>query len=98
MQKMQTGPVPPQAAASPQGSSPSPPQQHAFAAINQDNTLAYASHQLQMPQITPMMQMQMASPFVSPHAMHSVMRNPSPVPVAHGQGYMGMSGVPGFSS
>ncbi|TFY66670.1 hypothetical protein EVG20_g4419 [Dentipellis fragilis] len=90
MQKMQT-PGPP----SPATSSPSPPlQQHAFA-MNNPNTLAYASQHLQMPQMTPMMQMGMASPFVNPHAMQSVMRNASPVP---GQGYMGMSGVPGFSS
>ena len=97
MQKLQ-GQV--QAPPSPQSTnSPSPPVQHAFA-MGSPNALAYASQHFQMPQMSPMMQMQMqmASPFANPHAMQSVMRNASPVPVQPGQGYVGISGVPGFSS
>ena len=58
--------------------------------------------------MAPMMQMGMGSPFVNPHAMQSVMRNTSPVPmgamgglptmgVAGQPGYVGMGGVPGFN-
>ena len=56
--------------------------------------------------LNPMLQMQMAGlagmgglsgPFANPHAMQSVMRNPSPSPMPiGGQNFMGMGGMPGF--
>lgn len=60
--------------------------------------------------MNPMLQMQMnlanmngmgnmgnlGAPFANPHAMQSVMRNPSPGPMPVGQGFMGMGGMPGF--
>ena len=63
------------------------PQQYPFATPN-----PYAAQHLAMGPITPMMQMQMNSPQYShPHAMQSVMRNPSPIPVNTNAGYMGMN-------
>ena len=79
---------------SPQTSSPSPPvpQQQAFGLTNPNN-LAFS--QLQLQQMSPMMQMQMQMgfPLVNTQTIQSLMRNPSPVP---GQGFTG--GVPGFPS
>ena len=55
--------------------------------------------------MNPMLQMQMnlasmqnmAGPFGNPHAMQSVMRNPSPSPMPiGGQNFMGMGGMGGF--
>ena len=57
--------------------------------------------------MNPMLQMQMnlasmgnmgnlGAPFANPHAMQSVMRNPSPGPMPVGQNFMGMGGMPGF--
>lgn len=54
--------------------------------------------------MNPMLQMQMnlasmgnmGGPFANPHAMQSVMRNPSPGPMPVGQNFMGMGGMPGF--
>jgi len=76
---------------SPQTSSPSPPvtQQQAFGLTN-PNSLAFS--QLQLQQMSPMMQMQMGFPLVNAQTIQSLMRNPSPVP---GQGF---TGVPGFPS
>jgi len=77
---------------SPQTGSPPPQvqQQQPFGLANPNN---FAFSQLQMQQMTPLMQMQMGLPFVNPQAMQSLMRNPSPVP---NQGFAG--GVPGFPS
>jgi hypothetical protein len=57
------------------------------------NSLAFS--QLQLQQMSPLMQMQMqmGMPFVNAQTIQSLMRNPSPVP---GQGFAG--GVPGFPS
>ncbi len=66
-------------------------QQNMFA--GNPNAMAY-----QMPQMTPMMQMQMmgmniGNQFGMPQVMHqSVMRNPSPGPQGQGQGFIGMPG------
>lgn len=82
---------------SPQNSSPPPQvqqqqqQQQPFGLANHPNSFAFS--QLQMQQMTPLMQMQMGLPFVNPQAMQSLMRNSSPVP---NQGFAG--GVPGFPS
>ena len=61
--------------------------------------------------MNPMLQMQMnlasmngmggmgnlGGPFANPHAMQSVMRNPSPSPMPiGGQNFMGMGGMPGY--
>ena len=55
--------------------------------------------------MNPMLQMQMnlasmsnmGGPFANPHALQSVMRNPSPSPMPiGGQNFMGMGGMPGF--
>ncbi|KAH9079567.1 YTH-domain-containing protein [Lactarius deliciosus] len=75
-----------------QNNSPPPQvqQQQPFALANPNN---FAFTQMQMQQMTPLMQMQMGLPFVNPQAMQSLMRNPSPVP---NQGFAG--GVPGFPS
>lgn len=77
---------------SPQNNSPPPPaqQQQPFGLAGQ-NSLAFS--QLQLQQMSPLMQMQMGLPFVNPQAIQSLMRNPSPVP---NQGFAG--GVPGFPS
>ena len=73
-------------------SSPPLPQQQAFA---NPNNIAFAQ-QVQMAQMNPIMQMQMAN-FSNPHAMQSLMRNPSPGP-AQGQKYSATASVSGFSS
>jgi YTH domain-containing family protein len=77
---------------SPQTSSPSPPvQQPQPFGLATPNSLVFS--QLQLQQMTPLMQMQMGLPFVNAQTIQSLMRNPSPVP---GQGFAG--GVPGFPS
>ena len=85
------------------------PGQHPFAMSN-PAALAYAA-QMGMPQmnmgmgmgmgvgVNPMLQMQMnmAQPFANPHAMQSVMRNPSPGPMpVSGQNFMNLGGMQGF--
>ncbi|KAH9966818.1 YT521-B-like domain-containing protein [Russula dissimulans] len=77
---------------SPQNSSsPSPPVQQQTFGLATPNSLAFS--QLQLQQMSPLMQMQMGLPFVNPQAIQSLMRNPSPVP---NQGFT--SGVHGFHS
>lgn len=44
------------------------------------------------PQMASLMQMQMNSQYSHPHAIQSVMRDPSPIPLNSGQGYLGMNG------
>ena len=49
--------------------------------------------------MNPMLQMQMnmGTPFANPHAMQSVMRNPSPGPMPVGaQNFMNLNGMQGF--
>jgi hypothetical protein len=75
---------------SPQNSSP-PPQVQQQQPFGMTNPNSFAFSQLQMQQMSPLMQMQMGLPFVNPQAMQSLMRNSSPVP---NQGFTG--GVPGF--
>lgn len=88
-----------------QGLSPTAsPGQHPFAMSN-PAALAYAA-QMGIPQMNmgmgmgmnPMLQMQMnmGNAFANPHAIQSVMRNPSPGPMPVGQNYMNMGGMPGF--
>src|SRR5258708_22177792 len=94
MQAQATATATPQSPPSPQ-SSPSPPiqqqqQQQPFS-LNNPSILDFS--QLQLQQMSPLMQLQMGLPFVNPQAMQSLMRNPSPVP---NQGFTG--GVPGFPS
>ncbi|KAI0672855.1 YTH-domain-containing protein [Trametes maxima] len=92
-----------------QGLSPTSTGQHPFAMSN-PTALAYAAQQ--MGGIPPMnmnmnmgmgmgmgmnpMLMNMATPFANPHAMQSVMRNPSPGPMPVGQNFMGLGGMQGF--
>ncbi|KAI0647417.1 YT521-B-like domain-containing protein [Trametes meyenii] len=92
-----------------QGLSPTSTGQHPFAMSN-PTALAYAAQQ--MGGIPPMnmnmnmgmgmgmgmnpMLMNMATPFANPHAMQSVMRNPSPSPMPVGQNFMGLGGMQGF--
>lgn len=81
-------------------SSPSPPQQNAYA-MNNPGALVGGYGQQPMPgmqQMAPMMQMGMGSAFVNPHAMQSVMRNPSPVPMGGPGMGLGMSGQPGYAN
>ena len=91
----------------PQGLSPTSTGQHPFAMSN-PTALAYAAQQMTMPQMSmnmgmgmgmgmnPMM-MNMATPFANPHAMQSVMRNPSPGPMPVGsQNFMNLGGMQGF--
>ncbi|KAI0636618.1 YTH-domain-containing protein [Trametes polyzona] len=95
-----------------QGLSPTSTGQHPFAMSN-PAALAYAAQQMGgLPQMNmnmgmgmgmgmnPMLQMQMnmGTPFANPHAMQSVMRNPSPgpMPVVGGQNFMGLGGMQGF--
>ncbi|KAM5532344.1 hypothetical protein V8D89_014023 [Ganoderma adspersum] len=92
------------------GVSPTSAGQHPFAMSN-PTALAYAAQQMGLPQMNmnmnmgmgmqmnPMLQMQMnmAQPFANPHAMQSVMRNPSPGPMPVGaQNFMNLGGMPGF--
>lgn len=92
------------------GVSPTSTGQHPFAMSN-PTALAYAAQQMGLPQMNmnmgmgmgmqmnPMLQMQMnmAQPFANPHAMQSVMRNPSPGPMPVGaQNFMNLGGMPGF--
>ncbi|KAF8274874.1 YT521-B-like domain-containing protein [Lactarius quietus] len=77
---------------SPQNNSP-PPQLQQQQQFGMANPNSFAFSQMQMQQMTPLMQMQMGLPFVNPQAMQSLMRNPSPAP---NQGFAG--GVPGFPS
>ena len=77
---------------SPQNSSP-PPQVQQQQPFGMTSPNSFAFSQLQMQQMSPLMQMQMGLPFVNPQAMQSLMRNSSPVP---NQGFAG--GVPGFPS
>ncbi|KAI9065389.1 YTH-domain-containing protein [Trametes sanguinea] len=96
----------------PQSLSPTSTGQHPFAMSN-PAALAYAAQQMGgLPQMNmnmgmgmgmgmnPMLQMQMnmGTPFANPHAMQSVMRNPSPgpMPVVGGQNFMGLGGMQGF--
>ncbi|EIW60254.1 YTH-domain-containing protein [Trametes versicolor FP-101664 SS1] len=90
-----------------QGLSPTTTGQHPFAMSN-PAALAYAAQQMGgLPQMNmnmgmgmgmgmnPMLQMQMnmGTPFANPHAMQSVMRNPSPGPMpVGGQNFMGLGG------
>ncbi|KAI0362506.1 YTH-domain-containing protein [Trametes cingulata] len=95
-----------------QGMSPTGTGQHPFAMSN-PAALAYAAQQMGgLPQMNmnmgmgmgmgmnPMLQMQMnmGTAFANPHAMQSVMRNPSPgpMPVVGGQNFMGLGGMQGF--
>ncbi|KAI0822750.1 YT521-B-like domain-containing protein [Trametes gibbosa] len=94
-----------------QGLSPTTTGQHPFAMSN-PAALAYAAQQMGgLPQMNmnmgmgmgmgmnPMLQMQMnmGTPFANPHAMQSVMRNPSPGPMpVGGQNFMGLGGMQGF--
>lgn len=95
-----------------QGISPTSTGQHPFAMSN-PTALAYAAQQMGIPQmnmgmgmsmgmgINPMLQMQMnmGTPFASPHAIQSVMRNPSPGPLPVGaQNFMNPlgGGMQGF--
>ena len=84
MQKQQQAPgsPPPQNSGiqSPQPQLAAQNQQHPFAMANPYTNLA-------MPQMSPMMPMQLNSQYT----MQSVLRNPSPIPVNSGQGYMGMN-------
>ncbi|KAH9852680.1 YT521-B-like domain-containing protein [Lenzites betulinus] len=93
-----------------QGMSPTSGQ-HPFAMSN-PAALAYAAQQMGgLPQMNmnmgmgmgmgmnPMLQMQMnmGTPFANPHAMQSVMRNPSPGPMpVGGQNFMNLGGMQGF--
>ncbi|KAI0707766.1 YT521-B-like domain-containing protein [Earliella scabrosa] len=104
-------PMPPAQGTQPQGLSPTNTGQHPFAMSN-PTALAYAAQQMGLPQMNmnmgmgmgmgmnPMMQMQMnmGTPFANPHAMQSVMRNPSPGPMpVGGQNFMNpLGGMQGF--
>jgi hypothetical protein len=88
-------------------------QQHPFAMSNpaalayaaQQMGLAQMNMNQMGMNMNPMLQMQMGlagmgglgGPYANPHAMQSVMRNPSPSPMPiGGQNFMGMGGMPGF--
>lgn len=75
---------------SPQPQMSPPNQQHPFAMPN-PGQLSYPGQHMSMPPMAPMMQMQMNAQYSHPHTIQSVMRNPSPIPVASGPGYMGMN-------
>ncbi|RDX56393.1 YTH-domain-containing protein [Lentinus brumalis] len=92
----------------PQGLSPTSTGQHPFAMSN-PTALAYAAQQMGgVPMnmgmgmgmgmgMNPMLQMQMnmGTPFANPNTMQSVMRNPSPGPMAQ-QNFMNLGGMQGF--
>ncbi|KAH9945805.1 YTH-domain-containing protein [Epithele typhae] len=93
-----------------QGLSPTTTGQHPFAMSN-PAALAYAAQQMTLPQMNMNMNMNMGmgmgmgmSPmmmnmgtFANPHAMQSVMRNPSPGPMPIGsQNFMNLNGMQGF--
>ncbi|KAI0664738.1 YT521-B-like domain-containing protein [Cubamyces menziesii] len=98
----------------PQSLSPSNTGQHPFAMSNPAALAYAAQQMGGLPQMgmnmgmgmgmgmgmNPMLQMQMnmGTPFANPHAMQSVMRNPSPgpMPVVGGQNFMGLGGMQGF--